>query len=140
MTFENELIFSITQFTNAFRDLLDKALREIDLYSGQVYILILLWEADAQTQIALSQKLNLSPPTIHKMVKSLSRNNFVDCRRCESDARLMRVYLTEKGVEIRPSVERQWLAVEEKVIAPLTETEKLIFRQLIDKLKKGLLD
>ncbi len=138
MTFENDLIFSITQFANSFRTALDKSLREIGLYSGQVYILILLWKNDGQTQISLAQKLNLSPPTIHKMIKRLSENGFVDTRRCADDARRMIVKLTEKGLKIRPLVERQWNQVETKVLAPLTETEKLIFRQILDKLRENL--
>lgn len=138
MNFETDLIFSITQFANAFRDALDKSLREIGLYSGQVYVLIFLWEEDGQTQIALARKLNLSPPTIHKMVKSLSENNYVISRKCADDARQMRVELTKKGLEIRQLVERQWDKVELKILSPLTETEKLIFRQLLDKLRLNL--
>lgn len=138
MTFENDLIFSITQFANSFRTALDKSLREIGLYSGQVYILILLWKNDGQTQVSLAQKLNLSPPTIHKMIKSLSENDFVNARRCGEDARRMIIKLTEKGTKIRPLVERQWSQVETKVLAPLTETEKLIFRQILDKLRENL--
>lgn len=138
MNFENGLIFSVTQFTNIYRDALDKSLREIGLYSGQVFILVFLWEKNEQTQIDLARRLNLSPPTIHKMVKSLSENNFVESRKCADDARQMRVYLTEKGINIRPLVERQWRQVEEKVFAPLTETEKLIFRQILDKLRENL--
>ena len=139
MIFKDDLIFSITQFANAFRDVLDKSLREIGLYSGQIYILIFLWEQDGQTQISLAQKLNLSPPTIHKMLKSLGSNGFVNCRKCENDARQMRVYLTDKAVGIRPMVERQWVAVEAKVLSSLTETEKLIFRQILEKVRADLL-
>ena len=139
MNFENDLIFSITQFANAFRDALEKSLREIGLYSGQVYILIFLWERDVQAQITLAQKLNLSPPTIHKMVKSLCENNFVTSQKCETDARQMRVYLTQKGLDIRPLVEKQWIQVEAKILAPLTDTEKLIFRQILDKLRENLI-
>ena len=140
MTFEADLIFSITQFANAFRDALDKSLRAFGLYGGQIYILISLWEKDGQTQIALAKRLNLSPPTIHKMLKSLAANGFIHSRQCEEDARQMRVYLTIKGGEIRPSVEKLWIAVEAKTFASLTETEKLIFRQLLEKLKADLIN
>lgn len=138
MNFETDFIFGVTQFSNAFRDALDKSLREIGLYSGQVFVLIFLWESDNQTQTALAEKLNLSAPTIHKMVKSLAENKFVVSAKCAYDARQMRVSLTEKGVEIRPLVERQWIKVEEAVFSSLTETEKLIFRQLVNKIRENL--
>lgn len=138
MVLKNDLIFSLTQFSNVFRDTLDKTLKESGLYSGQIYILIALWEKDGQTQISLARELNLSSPTIHKMVRSLARNGFVNSSKCDLDARQMRVYLTEKGVAVQPLVEKQWIVVETKIFGSLTTTEKIIFGQLLEKLKSDL--
>lgn len=139
MDITNSITCSFTKVANAYRDRLDKSLSEIGLYGGQTFVLISLWEQDGLNQIELSQKLNLSPPTISAMVKSLSKNEFVKCRKCERDNRAMRVYLTEKGVECQSSVETKYSEVENAVFTNLTDTEKLIFRQIIDKLKESLL-
>lgn len=139
MDFENSVTFLLTQITNAFKDALDKHFKEIGLHGGQIFVLISLWQQDGRSQIDMAQKLNLSPPTINKMVKSLTENKFVKCQKCKTDGRLMRVFLTEKGYDCRSSVESQWQKLEAKVFAPLTDTEKLIFLQILEKLKANLM-
>ena len=136
MLLENNLTFLFTQITNTFKDMLDKNLKEIGLHGGQAFVLASLWHEDAQTQIKLAQTLGLSPPTINKMVKSLADNGFVSCQKCESDGRSVRVYITEKGVECRSAVEAQWEKTESTFFVNLTVTEKLIFVQVLENLKR----
>lgn len=138
MNIETSLIFSFTRIITSFKDNLDKHLKEIGLHGGQAFILFSLWQEDGQSQIAIAQKLNLSAPTINKMVKSLSKNSFIDCQKCENDGRLMRVYLTQKGWNCRASVEEQWTKMETVFFSILTDTEKLIFQQILQKLKPNL--
>lgn len=138
MDFENSLSFLLIQITNSFKIGLDKSLKQIGLHGGQIFVLISLWKEDGQSQIELAQKLFLSPPTINKMIVSLTVNGFINCRKCEGDGRVVRIFLTEKGLNCKTDVENQWLAFESKVFAPLTETEKLIFNQILEKLKETL--
>ena len=138
MNFQNTLPFIITQITTTYRNLLEKSMVDLGLHSGQVFILIELWNIDGISQIELANKLKVSAPTINKMVKSLTQNEFVSCRRDESDTRIVKVFLTTKGVEIKPQVEQQWLQIEQKIVQNLTETEKLVLGQLFEKLKDGL--
>lgn len=110
-------------------------MREIGLHSGQIFVLIHLWQEDGKTQIELSHSLNLSPPTINKMIKSLESKDFIFTRRSKKDARKVKVFLSEKGKKIRENVERQWQKLETDFFSPLNETERLILRQIFDKLK-----
>jgi DNA-binding MarR family transcriptional regulator len=114
-------------------------MRQAGLHSGQIFVLISLWNENGQTQIDLSRKLNLTPPTINKMIKSLNNNGFVSTRRSKTDARKVRVFLSDKGNEVRVKVEEQWQNLEDHFFSPLTETEKLILQQVFDKLKGQLL-
>ncbi len=136
MDFENSVTFSLTKVTNSFKDKLDKYLKEIGLHGGQVFILFSLWQEDGQSQITLAQRVGLSAPTINKMVNSLSGNGFVECRKCEKDGRLIRVYLTQKGSDCRGAVQEQWEKMESVFFSKLTETEKLIFRQILEKMQE----
>lgn len=136
MDFENSVTFSLTKVTNSFKDKLDKYLKEIGLHGGQVFILFSLWQEDGQSQITLAQRVGLSAPTINKMVNSLSGNGFVKCRKCEKDGRLIRVYLTQKGLDCRGAVQEQWEKMESVFFSKLTETEKLIFRQILEKMQE----
>lgn len=139
MNFETSLISLFSEITNQFWNSLEKSMNEAGLHSGQVFILISLWKEDGQIQIDLAKALNLSPPTINKMVKSLSGNGFVFTRRSKNDARKVRVFLTEKGKSIRLQVEKSWLHLENEFFAPLTDTEKLIVEQIFSKLRDSLI-
>ncbi len=46
------------------------------------------------------------------MVGHLIKNGFVECKKCSQDGRMMRVYLTEKSIQIKSAVEEQWLKLE----------------------------
>lgn len=136
MNTEKSLIYSFTGITNSFRDILDKNFKQIGLHGGQAFVLISLLNDDAQTQISLARTLKLSAPTINKMIKSLAANDFVTCNKCENDGRSVRIRLTKKGSDIRDAVEEQLKNTEAVFFVNLTETEKLIFSQILDKLKQ----
>ena len=138
MNFEKTLTYDLMQFANTYRACLQKSMNEIGLHSGQVFILISLWNTDGQSQIDLVKNLNLAPPTINKMVKSLMNGGFVECQKCGLDGRMMRVYLTDKGRQSESLVTEQWNKLEVQLHSNLTETEKLVFSQLFIKLKENL--
>ena len=81
---------------------------EIGLHAGQVFVLNALWESDAQSQAELAKNLALTAPTIYNMVARMADKGFVEIRKDANDARIMRVFLTDKGLKIRPDVEVQW--------------------------------
>lgn len=138
MDFDYSLNHLFAEVTNLFWARLELSMREIGLHSGQIFVLIYLWQEDGKTQIEVSQSLNLSPPTINKMIKSLENKDFIYTRRSKKDARKVKVFLSERGKEIRENVERQWQKLENDFFSPLNETERLILRQIFDKLKSQL--
>jgi DNA-binding MarR family transcriptional regulator len=138
MSVENSLTHVFTQVSTAYRNRLQKQMNVIDLHSGQIFILFSLWEKDGQSQIELVKELNLTPPTVYKMVDSLMRNGFVKSEKCEEDKRLMRVYLTEKGRQSKEAVEDQMSLLEAVFFSGLNETEKLILMQILGKLKESI--
>lgn len=137
MNLTNSINYLFSEVTNLFWNRLEKSMIESGLHSGQIFILIALWNEDGQIQVDLSKSLNLSPPTINKMVKSLQSNGYVSTRRSKTDGRKVRVFLTDKGSAVRKNVEEQWENLENDFFSPLTETERLILRQIFDKLKEA---
>ncbi|MBA3632861.1 MAG: MarR family transcriptional regulator [Acidobacteria bacterium] len=136
--FEDTITYLLTPVSNSYWVNLEKSMNEIKLHSGQVFILISLWKKDGQSQIELSKNLNLSTPTINKMVKNLKESGYVRIQRGKKDGRIVRVFLTEKGNERQSLVEEQWLKLENRTFLNFTETEKLILFQLFEKLMKNL--
>jgi len=138
MNIEKSLTYLLTQISTSHQNTLRKVLNEIGLERGQIFVLISLWKIDGQNQIELANHLNLTAPTINKMVENLTKNGFVECRKCIRDGRMMRVYLTEKSVEIKSAAEQQWLKLETQFFSSLTDTEKLILSQLFSKMCENI--
>lgn len=138
MDFEKSTTYILTQLATAYRNYLERAMNAIGLHSGQIFVLISLWKTDGQSQVELVKNLALTAPTVNKMVKSLVNSGFIECRKCSSDGRLMRVFLTPKGIECQSLAARQWSEIETQSYSNLTETEKLVLSQLFLKLKGNL--
>ena len=136
--FENTITYLLTPISNAYWANLEKAMNEINLHSGQVFVLVALWKQDGQSQIELSKNMNVAPPTVNKMVKSLIESGFIQSQRDTKDTRIVRIFLTKKGNDCKNPIEEQWLKLEVQILSNFTETEKLILFDLFGKLKKNL--
>lgn len=133
MNFEKSFNYLVADLTTAHKNLLEKTLIKYGIHAGQIFVMFELWNLDGLSQTTLANNLKISPPTINKMVKSLEAASFVDLKRSDSDTRIVNVFLTEKGVSLRSEIEQVWTELEEKITKNLTETEKLIFNQLLEK-------
>ena len=138
MNFNETLPFLLTQMATFYKVEIEKELNELELHAGQIFVLFELWKTDGLSQIELSANLKVSPPAINKMVKSLAGNGFVVCAACPKDGRVTRVFLTPKGVAIRPQVEEKWRKLEVNLVGSLTTTEQLVLSQLFGKLVENL--
>lgn len=133
------LTYLFSNFSIKFRDSFEKQMSLIGLHSGQVFVLYSLWEKDGQSQADLVKHLGLTAPTIYNMVVKMANLNFVEIKKDDNDARIMRVFLTQKGLEIKPLVEIEWQKFEEKIFGILTETERMMSSLLIQKLFDNIL-
>lgn len=134
MNFDETNSFMLMKAATMHRNLLERKMKAIGLHSGQVFVLFELWKRDGQRQIDLAARLRLSPPTVNKVLGGLLESDFVTRARYEDDARSTRIYLTKKGHDIRAVLETQWAELEAESFGNLTDTERLIFDQLLRKL------
>lgn len=139
MQIQHTFGFSLSQINNGHRSLLEKLMNEIGLHYSQITVLNELWDVDGQSQAELVRALKVSAPTINKMVNSLSKSGFIQCRKCRKDSRMVRVFLTKKGKDIRPQVREQWQKLEAIILQDFSETEKMLFSLLLEKLKNNLI-
>ena len=134
MRFEETAAYLLSKATLVHKNALEKHVNSVGLHSGQVFVLMELWIADGQRQIDLAARLNLSPPTVNKILGGLLENDFVTRARYEDDARSTRIFLTPKGIAVREALEQAWESLEEQTLAGLTDTEALMLKQLMQKL------
>jgi MarR family transcriptional regulator, organic hydroperoxide resistance regulator len=134
MQFEDTAAFLLAKATVSHKNAVQKYTSSVGLHSGQVFVMMELWKTDGQRQIDLAARLNLTPPTVNKILGGLLENDFVTRARYEDDARSTRIFLTQKGKDIREALEQVWDELEDQTLAGLTDTEALMFKQLLRKL------
>ena len=134
MQFEDTAAFLLSKVTVLHKNSLQKYANSVGLHSGQVFVLMELWKSDGQRQIDLAARIGLTPPTVNKILGGLLENDFVTRARYEDDARSTRIFLTEKGVKVREALEQAWEEFEDQTLGPLTDTEALMLKQLLQKL------
>lgn len=134
MKIEDSVSYMLAKLTVSHRNLLEKSVTVIGLHSGQVFVLMELWKLDGQRQIDLADKLNLAPPTVNKILGGLLEADFVTRAKYEDDARSTRIFLTDKGNDVKAALEEKWLEIEEQTVMGMTETEALILKQLLAKM------
>lgn len=135
INFEDTATYKLARVTTAYRNALERHLGVIGLHGGQVFVLFELWKQDGLRQIDIATRLNLSAPTINKILKGLAEMNLVVSAREQDDARSTRVFLTDQGRAIKKDVAAQWIELESEYLSGLTDTERLILPDLLGKLK-----
>lgn len=115
-----------------------ESLRELNLYVGQDNLLYRLWLGDGVTQMQLCEHLKCEPPTVTNMVKSLEQNGFIYRKRDVQDARIMRIFLTDKGKELEIPVEIKWREQQEKLLQSISKEDRLILRKLMQQMERNI--
>ncbi|MCM3790822.1 MarR family winged helix-turn-helix transcriptional regulator [Domibacillus indicus] len=129
---------SLDKISSQMRRDYSESLRELNLHVGQDKLLARLWLGDGITQMQLCEHLKCEPPTVTNMVKSLEQNGFIYRKRDEQDARIMRIFLTDKGKELEKPVDFKWKQQQEKLLHSISPEDLLLLRQLMKRMEKNL--
>ncbi|KOS68665.1 MarR family transcriptional regulator [Lysinibacillus contaminans] len=114
------------------------ALRDINIHVGQDRALCQLWKEDGITQVQLSERISCEPPTVSNMVKKLEDYGLVQRSRDKHDARISRVYLTERGREIQAPVSEIWNKQQEKLLQGIQQDELFLVRRILQQMLQNL--
>jgi DNA-binding MarR family transcriptional regulator len=83
------------------------------------------------SQSQLAEQLCLDPSTITKMLLRLERDGVVERRPDELDARVSRVFLTDRGRMLVEPVVDIWSQTEARLVIGFTETEQVLLRRFL---------
>ena len=97
-----------------------------------------LWKQDGLSPSELADRLSVEPPTVTNMLSRMERAGLLERRRDAKDARCTRVYLTQKGRELREPVQRRWGEVQERAFAGITAEEEALLRRLLARVHDNL--
>ena len=94
----------LTLFMKVDRHFMTKCfgqMQELGIYPGQIPVLGLVAKKDGLSQRELAKILNIKPPTVNVSVQRLEKAGFLYKKPDEKDQRVTRIYMTEKGKEIK---------------------------------------
>jgi len=129
---------SLDRISSQMRRNYGESLRELNLYVGQDNLLYRLWLGDGVTQMQLCEHLKCEPPTVTNMVKSLEQNGFIYRKRDEQDARVMRIFLTDKGKELEKPVGIKWREQQDKLLQSISTENRLILKRLMQQMERNI--
>ncbi len=138
LVFDELVSYELSRTGTAFRNSLERQMKDLDLHTGQIAVLRELWEKDGLKQVTIAARLNLSAPTVNKIVLGLIKMDHVVRERTENDARSTRIFLTAKGLSYKVKVEEQWRYLETTCRSAITEPERPMLIHMLARIRAKL--
>ncbi|TDD91407.1 MarR family transcriptional regulator [Actinomadura darangshiensis] len=129
-----DLLRLFTRAHKLLRAETDAAMSEHGVRVGQNLVLEVLWEEDGLAPGELAARLGLTTPTIVNTATRMETAGLVVRRRDPADARLVRLYLTDRARRAEAPIRKARRRLEERVTAALTEEERRHLGSALEKI------
>ncbi len=132
--------WSIKQIHDALERQSNSMLQSQNLTMAQVSVLLTLEEAiDHQMPLKeLEKELKLAQSTTTGIVSRLEQKGFVESYTDAKDRRVKLIKLTQAGKDCCHTAEENMCHAEEALLRGLTETERQIFKTMLDRVRSTL--
>lgn len=111
----------------------DSVLSEHGVRVGQQFVLQELWREDGLTPGELAERIGVETPTVTRAVHRMEAAGLARRDPVPSDARLVRVRLTERGRELEGVVPELMSRVWEETLEGFSEREKEQFGRFMER-------
>jgi DNA-binding MarR family transcriptional regulator len=127
--YRDERVAHLTRLcARGFNRSLSRRLADKDVSFGQWVFLRILWKQEGLTQRELSERANLTEPTVHTALSRMEQQGIVIRRTQDGNKRKQHVYLTEKGRSLRAELEPLAIEANEAALRGLDDTQKELLR------------
>jgi MarR family transcriptional regulator, organic hydroperoxide resistance regulator len=133
-----EFIPLFTRASKLMRGAADAGMSRHGVRVGQNLVIDALTADDGLTPGELAQRLHVTTPTIVKMATRMEAAGLLTRRRDEKDARLVRLYLTDRGRSLHGLVEEELRRLDERATAGLTAGERRHLESALTKIVRNL--
>jgi DNA-binding MarR family transcriptional regulator len=113
-----------TRAAKLMRAAADAAMSRHGVRVGQNLLLEALWERDGLTPGEVAHRLQVTTPTIVKMATRMEATGLLARGRDARDARLVRLWLTDRGRSLRAAIEQERRRLEERALATLDAEQR----------------
>ncbi|MBA3470018.1 MAG: MarR family transcriptional regulator [Herpetosiphonaceae bacterium] len=138
LNIQETISYLLAQVCKAHRNVANSALNSLDLHVGQEMVLLQLSQEDGLTQSQLAERMCVEAPTLTRMLQRMERDLVIRRLPDREDARISRVYLTQKALELQPAIEQCWSNLEAQTLAGLTAEERMLLRRLLMQVRTNL--
>lgn len=113
------------------RQVFNQAVSEEGLFSGQQDILFAITEDEGITLGALAKKIDVSVATASVSVKRMEKSGFIKKRCDKNDARIIRLYPTEKAKTVPENIRRKMDNLEDTISKGMSKEEISVFSNML---------
>lgn len=124
--------------SRAMKATVDRALSAHGVHAGQEFVLQCLWREDGVTPGELAKRIGVETPTITRAVQRMEASGLVKRRSDPTDARLVRVHLTDRGRELKEMIPPLLRSVVEEALMGLSEKERVSLEHLLERVRRNL--
>lgn len=110
----------------------------LGIHQGQIPFIMLLSQHEDMSQKEIAEELQVKPPTVNVMVQRMEKSGIIGRKHDQEDQRVTRVFLTEKGQEMKKLVARQVEKNETYVQKGFSDTEKCLFRRFMEQIIENI--
>lgn len=134
MAMSDELPGLFTRAAKLVREVTDVAMSRHGVRVGQNIMLQILSETDGLTPGDIAARTGNTVPTIVNTATRMETAGLLTRRRDPDDARLVRLYLTDKARDLYPVVQAARREIDERLVAALTDEEQRHLRNALKKI------
>ena len=136
--FQPTPMMQIIHLSKLFRDQLRRASEEAGIPGGYRAILMELSHLESATQYELAKRTHLTAPTVSVTLQKMEHDGYITRTPDENDLRQMRVSLTEKGKAAEADNRARANALEQTLLAGLSENERAQLSALLSTMETNL--
>lgn len=125
--------YLINHLARLFARELQDRIQPLGIATGQFPILLELWNGDGLTQRELLGEIDVEQATLANTLTRMERDGLIKRTKHPQDARAQQIWLTDKTKAIKADAYRAALETNQEALAMLSESEKVIFLGLIQK-------
>jgi len=128
---EESISLSLVRLSKAFRQQAEVQCQKIGLHAGQELVIFHLLEEDGLSQSQLAAVIGVEIGTVAKTVQRMEKEGLVIRRQDAEDARISRVYLTERGRSLGEPALHIWKDLDACLVQGMSQAEQLLFHRLL---------
>ena len=130
-TYDDCIIFLLAKAYQKAHGNFKKKLHAYGLTPIQHLILEALWREDGLSTGDIGKKLVLDGATLSGVLDRLATGGWIVKETDDEDKRMIRIHLTKKGLELRPTLSEERDQANQDLLAGMTLEEKVLLKRLL---------